>query len=332
MLPQQAKNNQQKRLCTWGCMYVYPSRFLSILLLLFQSLWMGLIAQDNGADHSDSHNSSGTPSFPELVRESSANRIDRSKILQQQLQRTLLNLGTPPSEKPVQGEKLVPHPYSFRANSFAAPTTSPPQYVPQKRGEYIKQAYGVLLVPKRGRSFHDGKRIFQRGDYWLASEIIMESRYTAEALHDPYYPNWLLKSLLAARRLEYIPRYLKQYRLQREVLLQSKTKRNAELYYLIGRYHFAKGATRFARGLFVDYLYRFPEGEHTPNSYYWIARSLEREGYLKEARMVYLLVVSYYSYHYLTGLAEYKANTISLYLLKRQAEEFLRSRGVDWTM
>ena len=196
--------------------------------------------------------------------------------------------------------------------------------------ESINQVYGVRLKPKPGRSLNDGKRFFLRGNYQLASEIIIENRYTDQALIDPYYLNWLLKSLLASRQLELIPQYLKQYRLQPERLRNSTDKPDAELYYLIGRYHFAKGNMSLARDIFSDYLQRFHIGEHVPNSYYWIARTLERENYLEEARTVYLLVVSYYSQHHLHNLAKYKASVITLYLLKQQAENFLRSRGVDW--
>ena len=66
-----------------------------------------------------------------------------------------------------------------------------------------------------------------------------------------------------------------------------------------------------------------------PHSYYWIGRSLEQEGYLEEARPLYLLVASYFSQHYLHNLAKYKIGEISLSLLKKQAEDFLRSQGVE---
>ncbi|WGK68556.1 tetratricopeptide repeat protein [Candidatus Haliotispira prima] len=200
--------------------------------------------------------------------------------------------------------------------------------LPQRRD--ITQAYGVLLEARPGRSFFDGKQAFMRGNYWWASEIMMENRYTADAIADPYYLNWLLKSLLAARRLELIPPYLKQYRLRREVLRESSDERDAELFYLIGRYHFALGDMRLAREIFIDYLNQFSGSYYVPQNYYWIARSLEREEYLEEARTVYLLVVSYFSRHYLNSLAKYKAGVISLRLLKKQAEDFLRSRGVNW--
>ena len=273
------------------------------------------------------------------------NQIRRENQFQQTLQVTLETLAhkrhptlTAPKQ-PIPNPGLSPpqrsanHPSStdIQAGESAIADHVKDRDTSRRQGG-IKQAYGIQLEPRAGRSFSDGKRLFQQGNYELASEIIMENRYTADAVNDPYYLNWLLKSLLAARRLEFIPHYLKQFHLQQDVLRESTDERDAELYYLIGRYYFALGNMQKAREIFVDYLYQFQGSYYVPNAYYWIARSLERDNYLEGARTVYLLVVSYFSQHDLQNIARYKASVISLYLLKKQAEDFLRSRGVDWTL
>ena len=194
--------------------------------------------------------------------------------------------------------------------------------------EAEQESHGVRLRSRPGRSLDDGKRAFLNRNYELASEIIIENRYTKEALRDPYYLNWLLKSLLASGRLEQMASYLQQYRLQPDFLRKSTDARDAELYYLIGRYYFVSGNMQKARSIFIDYLGQFPGSEYVPHSYYWVGRGLQQEGYLEEARLLYLLVVNYFSQNYLYSLAKYKIGEIGLSLLKKQAEDFLRSQGV----
>ena len=199
----------------------------------------------------------------------------------------------------------------------------------EANSERDAESHGVQIRPNPGRSLDDGKRAFLNKNYALASEIMIENRYTKEALQDPYYLNWLLKALLAAGRLARIPDYLRQYRMQPDFLRKSTDARDAELYYLIGRYYFALGDMQKARSIFIDYLQQFPGSQYVPQSYYWIGRSLEQEGYLEEARPLYLLVAGYFSQHYLNDLAKYKVGEISLSLLKKQAEDFLRSQNVE---
>ncbi len=259
-------------------------------------------------------------------------KVAREELLNDELRRILQRV-TPLSLDSSATSDLANNSAGPRSRSFrhlAWNDRNTEQKAQTTQQQRIQKSYGVLLEPRRGRSFRDGKLAFARKQYRLASEIMIESRYTAEAVGDPDYLNWLFKSLLAARSFDTIPHFLKLYHLQPDILRLGKGERDAELYYLLGRYHFARGELILSRKILIDYLHQFPGSHYIPQTYYWIARGLELEGYLEEARTVYLLVVSYFSRHFLHGLSKYKAGTISLYLLKKQAEDFLRARGVDW--
>ena len=186
--------------------------------------------------------------------------------------------------------------------------------------------------------FTTGKTFYQNRDFESAALYFEKSLLNHEEEGGSIIYLWLVQSLLAIGRYDIGIAYADSYI---RTIGQTDDVSQMVYYKAVALYEQEKyvDAVRVF-SLYLNY-YDYPEHRHFkndgnrllyyPESYYWIASSLEALDKLSDAKQVLLLFVNHYQTHPLAIKARKKIDVIDLILMKRKAEDLLGQLDKTYT-